>query len=380
MKHSTLTALGFVLAGCACAQVAPVPAPPATAAATTVPIASLAPRPALSPATLDKLAKMTPIFDGRTLEGWIQAPVAPFRFAGEDVKEFAALARRLAAGSEPVAAWLAGELDDAGRAALAPQVPGSPEARQAQSAVLRNLNRVVMAGASLFDAARFKDVRLQPETSALRRKNPKGLELARLNRLLLEDAFPAELARSPATGWIVKDGALASTGAGRGSIFTARDYAHYRLVFQVRQLAGNHVPGVLIFCARPPTRGDLLEAQAGSDALGAVQFQVPNGGHWDYRPGFNRAGTHFSRPIRVRFDLKAWAQVEILVNAKTGVARMAVAQPVGTRAIENLVFNDPAAGRAGPIALQMHNAGLFDEFRELRIEIDPKEDRLLTVE
>ncbi len=375
MKTPLLFLSGFALVVSVPGQPAAGPAPPAT-----VPIDSLAPRPALSKATLDKLAAMIPIFNGRTLDGWIQAPVAPFRFAGEDVKDFAALAGRLAASADAVAAFLASQFDDAGKAALAPQTPGSPAARAAQSAVLRNLNRVVTAGASVFDEAHLKDVTLRPETTALRRKNPAGRALARLNRLLLEDAFPAELARSPATGWIVKDGAMASTGASRGSIFTTRDYTHYRLVFQVRQISGNHVPGVLIFCARPATRGDLAEAQAGIDALGAVQFQVPNGGHWDYRPGFNKAGAHFSRPIRVRFDLKAWAQVEILVNAKTGIARMAVAQPVGTRAIENLVFNDPTAGRPGPIALQMHNAGLFDEFRELRIEIDPPADRLLTIE
>ena len=59
---------------------------------------------------------------------------------------------------------------------------------------------------------------------------------------------------------------------------------------------------------------------------------------------------------------------------------MAVAIPPGTSAIENLVFHDPAAGKTGPIAWQMHNAGLFDEFKDVRIEIDPKEDRLITVE
>jgi hypothetical protein len=72
--------------------------------------------------------------------------------------------------------------------------------------------------------------------------------------------------------------------------------------------------------------------------------------------------------------------VEILVNAKTGAARMAVAQPVGSRGIEVLRFNDPAAGKPGPIAWQMHNAGLFDEYRDVRIEVDPKDDRLITVE
>jgi hypothetical protein len=94
----------------------------------------------------------------------------------------------------------------------------------------------------------------------------------------------------------------------------------------------------------------------------------------------NKAGEHFIRPVRIRFQLNAWAQVEMLVNAKTGAARMAVAQPIGTSAIENLVFRDPAAGRPGPIAWQMHNAGLYDEFREVRIEINPSEDRLITVE
>jgi hypothetical protein len=34
---------------------------------------------------------------------------------------------------------------------------------------------------------------------------------------------------------------------------------------------------------------------------------------------------------------------------------------------------------AGLIAWQMHNAGLFDEYRDVRIELDPKQDFLVTV-
>ena len=59
---------------------------------------------------------------------------------------------------------------------------------------------------------------------------------------------------------------------------------------------------------------------------------------------------------------------------------MAVAQPVGTKAMEVLTFNDPTAGKKGPIAWQMHNPGLFDEYKDVRIEKDPKEDKLITVE
>jgi hypothetical protein len=82
---------------------------------------------------------------------------------------------------------------------------------------------------------------------------------------------------------------------------------------------------------------------------------------------------------KTKFDNQQWSQVEILVDAAKGIARMAVAQPPGSPAVEVLDFNDPAAGRPGPIAWQMHNKGLFDEYKDVNIEVDPKDDRLLTV-
>lgn len=177
--------------------------------------------------------------------------------------------------------------------------------------------------------------------------------------------------------WTVRHGAICSTGAGRGVLYTRGDYSRYRIIFEVRHVSGrpDHQPCVLVFCRRPPG-----PAAKGLDALGAIQFQVPNGGHWDYRPGHNDAGKDFSRPVRTRYDDHAWAQVEILVDAAKGVVRMAVAQPVGTRGVENLDFANPAAGRPGPFALQIHNGGLFDEYRDLRIEVNPADERLITAE
>jgi hypothetical protein len=58
---------------------------------------------------------------------------------------------------------------------------------------------------------------------------------------------------------------------------------------------------------------------------------------------------------------------------------MAVAQPVGSKAVEVLDFRDPAAGKVGPIAWQMHNAGLFDEYKDVTIERNPKDDELISV-
>lgn len=355
-----------------------LPTPPESivpkAATAAVPVDSLPARAPLSAATREKLERMIPIFDGRTLDGWIQAPIAPVRFAAEDVRDAASLARRISRRIDPVATFLAEHFDAEANLAITEILASPTASRQGVGVILRSLNRIVSGGQSLFSEERFSQVALREETKSLLQTPQNGWRLSRLNRMLLEDAFPAELTASPDRAWRVKDGTMASTGAGRGVIYTAADYSHYRLVFQVRQITGNHVPGVLIFGERP------RPGEIGLDALGGIQFQVPNGGHWDYRPGRNRAGDHFTRPVRIRFHLDAWAQVEMLVNAATGHARMAVAQPIGTRGIEVLSFNDSATGRAGPIAWQMHNAGLFDEFRAVRIELDPTEDRLITVE
>jgi hypothetical protein len=179
----------------------------------------------------------------------------------------------------------------------------------------------------------------------------------------------------PADSWTVKAGAMASTGAGRGVIYTRDDYKKYRLFFTMRHVSGkpDHQACVLIFCARP------RPGEKGLDALGGIQFQPPNGGHWDYRPGHNNSGKEFfTRVPHPKFNPKEWSQVEMLVDATRGTARMAVAQPVGTRAVEVLRFSAADAGKVGPIAWQMHNKGLFDEYKDVRIETDPATDEFLT--
>ncbi len=181
----------------------------------------------------------------------------------------------------------------------------------------------------------------------------------------------------PADSWTVKDGAMTSTGKGRGVIYTQGDHSRYRLIFTMRHVSGNkdHQACFLIFCTRPP------EGQKGLDALGGIQFQPPNGDHWDYRLGHKNDGKgEFTSRRHAKFDPHEWSQIEILVDATKGTARMAVAQPVGSKAVEVLDFNVPEAGKAGPIAWQMHNPGLFDEYKDVRIEVDPKKDALITVE
>jgi hypothetical protein len=315
------------------------------------------------------------LFDGKSLDGWIQIENSATSLPSGSITDPAAFAARLAGGADPVSAFLRSRLQEPVKAVLASISASGPDAKTAISALAKDLNQVI-AGPSIYDKVRFAAIVLRPETAQLLQQNPRGRQLARLNKLLLEDAYPAELAKSASAGWTVKDGAMASTGAGRGVIYTAKDYSRYRLMFTMRHVSGNpdHQACVLIFCTRPQ------EGEVPLDALAGIQFQPPNGGHWDYRPGMNNnGGPEFTPVTKTRFDAHAWSRVEILADATSGTARMAVAQPLGEKAVEVLSFKDPAAGKVGPVAWQMHNAGLFDEFKDITIEPDPKLDELITL-
>jgi hypothetical protein len=167
---------------------------------------------------------------------------------------------------------------------------------------------------------------------------------------------------SAAGGWTVVSGAIHGTGtAGRGWIYFNHQVGSFRWIFNVRQVAGNHAPTVLIWgSTTPPIH----------DALAGIQFQPPNGGHWDYRVGHNNGGgSEFTTFPHAKMDIHNWSQCELLANMTTGVARMAccplAAGAVTCKATEVLDFHDVTAGRVGPLAIQVHNGGIQDEYRQL---------------
>jgi hypothetical protein len=347
--------------------------------------------------TVGKNEKVTSLFDGKTLDGWIDQENSANQFDGGDIKNVSGFAKKLADKSDPVSAFLSDKLGEMNMAALAdylaspsnsvvvpaeavstnstakkPKAPPS-KASVVKSMLAKNLNKIISSGA-VYDETRFSGVQLRPETKELLAKNPSGYDLERLNKLLLEDAYPAELTPG-AAGWIVKDGAIASTGAGRGVLYTTGDYSHYRLLLTMRHVSGrpDHPAAVLFFCVRPK------DGEAPIDALAAIQFMIPQGFHWDYRPGHNGwGGPEFTTVTKAKFNDHEWSRVEILVDAAKGTARLAIAQPPGTKAVELLDYNLPVAGKTGPIALQMHNGGLFDEYKDITIEVDPLVDDLIT--
>jgi len=173
------------------------------------------------------------------------------------------------------------------------------------------------------------------------------------------------------TGWTpskagqydVKDSAIHSTGAGRGWLYYKTQAGSFRWIFNVKQVKGNHAPTVLIWGTTSPIR----------DALSAIQFQPPNGGHWDYRPGHNNGGGKLFKQLpHDKIDNKQWAQCELIANQTTGVARMACcplkAGATTCKAVEVLQFTDKTAGRVGPLAIQIHNGGIEDEYKSLFVE------------
>jgi hypothetical protein len=315
------------------------------------------------------------LFDGKSLDGWIQIENSATSVSSAGIVDPAAFVAKLTNGADPVSRFLRGGMESSLRADLASYTPSADNAKAVIAALVKYLNQTI-AGPSIIDRLDGGKVEVRPEAARLSGQNPRGQQLARLNKLVLEDAYPGELEKSVTTGWVVKDGAMASTGSGRGVIYSAKDYSRFRLMFTMRHVSGNpdHQACVLIFCSRP--QGD----DRPLDALGGIQFQVPNGGHWDYRVGMNNnGGDEFTSVTKGQFDAHQWSRVEIIADATKGIARMAVAQPPGARAIEVLRFHDATAGKTGPIAWQMHNAGLFDEYKDVTVEVDPKDDDLITL-
>lgn len=164
--------------------------------------------------------------------------------------------------------------------------------------------------------------------------------------------------------WSVVGGAIHGNGTARGWLaYNVQQAGTFRWIFNVRQVSGNHAPTVLIWGTMVPLR----------DALSAIQFQPPNGGHWDYRPGHNNGGSgEFTQLPHTKIPVSKWSQCELIADQATGVARMACCPlPAGAttcKATEVLDFKDPTAGRVGPLAIQVHNSGIHDEYRSLYLE------------
>lgn len=117
-------------------------------------------------------------------------------FETGDFKDAAAFVNRLRTGSDAAGQWLAGQLSAKTRQALAQRDPSQAPAPALKEALVGELNNLIRTGQLVTVPALATAKRT--DTAIAKAQNPQADNLVRLNRLLVEDAFAAEL--KPTTG------------------------------------------------------------------------------------------------------------------------------------------------------------------------------------
>jgi DUF1680 family protein len=130
----------------------------------------------------------------------------PSEFLASDIKDLPGLAAKLSQRATPAAAWVWEQLDPALQKQITKAGSSADQLAQVRATLALGLNKI-LASTNIYEEARFNGVELRPTTRAgLRpqgggrggqRPPPQGQALAYVNRLLLEDVFPRELARIP---------------------------------------------------------------------------------------------------------------------------------------------------------------------------------------
>ncbi len=116
-------------------------------------------------------------------------------FEAADIMDLQSFAAKLAEERDAVSRFIVDRLDKAATAALAEYGGSEAASNRLAGPVTKALNRLV-DGPSIYEDGRFVGVKLRPETLRLLDGNAADGGVKRLNRLLLEDAYPMELARN----------------------------------------------------------------------------------------------------------------------------------------------------------------------------------------
>ena len=119
---------------------------------------------------------------------------APTVSAGS-IRDPASLAAKLHFPSNAICTYLRSRLSAETQKTLANEPAQTADYAPLLRTLTNDLNQI-LAGDPIFEAERFSGVALRAKTQELLARHPTGEELARLNRLLLEDAFPEEISRS----------------------------------------------------------------------------------------------------------------------------------------------------------------------------------------
>jgi len=158
--------------------------------------------------------------------------------------------------------------------------------------------------------------------------------------------------------------------------YTKADYGSFRLIFTARMnpVNGDHL-GALFWGDRPAD-----PAKPKIDNAGWLQFMPPFGGMWDYHPPQHHNLPHATLAPGAK-DSTKWTTTEILCNLENGTLRAAV------DGVEIVRYTHPTPAERtdrekriipGPIGMFRHGGGA-SEYKDIYVEANPREDKLITV-
>jgi hypothetical protein len=176
--------------------------------------------------------------------------------------------------------------------------------------------------------------------------------------------------------WSITNGAMRGVGGSSRCAYTKADYGSFRLIFTSRMdpVHGDHL-GVL-FWGNHPTNS--VKPQI--DNAGWLQFMPPFGGMWNYHPPKDKDLLHEHLAAGPN-DSGNWHTTEMLCNLEKGTLRAAV------DGVEIVRYTHPNPSERtdpltriipGPIGMMRHGGGV-SEYKDIYVEANPKEDKLITV-
>jgi hypothetical protein len=160
-----------------------------------------------------------------------------------------------------------------------------------------------------------------------------------------------------ASRWSVKDGTIDGNGSGNNFCQTADDHDTFRLTGKSRMVRdpSNHA-------------GICFWGNRGAGGGGCLQITPVSGSLWDYGGGGGVRTNPRTRP----YD--KWNFFELLVDLKTGKVDIAVEGQVYPTYTDRRLANR----KKGPIGLQLHAGSNEVQYKDLALEDNPTEMRLLT--
>ncbi|MGA2496156.1 MAG: MFS transporter [Tepidisphaeraceae bacterium] len=201
-----------------------------------------------------ELPQLPATWKTNTTKDWIEVRTG---FLKGDFADMSSFAAKLKAKPDAVSAFVSGELSEGTNKLLADFNAGKSNPKSLAVALVQELDKIVKQDPKkvkpeqlLYNSQRFSGVKLSDKTTALLAKEPKGEDLARLNRMLLQDAYPRELPFNDGIlGISSKTGALLTT-LGFACFLVGRvTGAAFLKIFSAHKVLGLYALMNVIICA-----------------------------------------------------------------------------------------------------------------------------------